>query len=123
MSGRIVGEVFEHAPEDLTQAQMMVLLSIAEQANEKTRIAKFRTSLVHLERRTRLKRGTLKNALGELVRRGLIARQFERGQIGTVQHYRVAELLEHHRNATATHTATPTDEPEGEPEYGSNRTG
>lgn len=98
MSGRLVGEVLDCAPTDLTSAQLLVLVSIAEDARERDRTARYHVSLTHLERRTRLKRGTLKNALSVLVARGLI-KPLHRAQIGTAQHYRLAELYEHHRDA------------------------
>lgn len=104
MSGRIVNEVLERAPEDLTPAQLLVLIALAEAAPEGTRIATHKTSLVDLSRRTRRPRGTVKNALGQLVARGLI-QPMHRGQIGTVQHYRLPVLQEHHRHATAGRSA------------------
>lgn len=101
MSGKLVREVLEYAPEDLTPAQLVVLLSLAEDARDNERVARYHTSLVELQRRTRLARGTLKNTLGVLVARGLIS-PLHRAQIGTVQHYRLAQLDVYHRGAVTT---------------------
>lgn len=98
MSGRLVGEVLDYAPTDLTPLQRLVLVCIAEDARERDRTARYTTSLTDLEKRTCAARGSVKNALGELTRRGLI-KPLHRAQIGTVQHYRLTELYEHHREA------------------------
>lgn len=104
MSGAIVNEVLEHAPEDLTAAQMLVLVALAEDARERgpyARQSRFESSVENLMRRTRLKAGTVRNALAELVGRGLIAPLNGRARPGIVQHYRIAQLAEHHRRTTA----------------------
>lgn len=99
MSGEIVGQVLKYAPEDLTSAQMLVLISLAESAPTKTRLARHHTSVAHLEDRTRLSPGTIRNALSELARRALIRPQFK-ARIGIAQHYYISPLEEHHRAAT-----------------------
>jgi DNA-binding MarR family transcriptional regulator len=99
VSGRIVGEVLKHAPEDLTTAQLLVLVALGEDAREKDRLARY-SSLANLHTKTRLAPGSIKNILKQLTDRGLI-RPLHRAQIGTVQHYRVTELQEHHRRTTA----------------------
>lgn len=104
MSGQIVKEVLENAPEDLTAAQMLVLLSLAEDARERgphARQARYESSVDALMRRTRLKAGTVRNALAELVRRGLLIPLNGRARPGIVQHYRLPEYHEHHRRTTA----------------------
>jgi Fe2+ or Zn2+ uptake regulation protein len=98
MSGRIVGEVLENAPTDLTPAQLLVLVSLAENAPTPTRIAAHHTSVANLERRTRLGPGTIRNALSELAKRGLIKPLFK-ARIGVVQHYYIEPLNEYHRHA------------------------
>ena len=101
MSGRIVGQVFDCAPEDLTPAQLLVLLSVAEDAREKSRLATF-SDVESLVRRTRLKRGTIDNALSVLCQRGLLIRQREKVHRGGYhQEYVVAHLAPHHRAVTA----------------------
>jgi predicted transcriptional regulator len=102
MSGRIASEVYEHAPEDLTQAELTVLAVLALDARETDRIARY-SDLESLHRLTRLKTGTIRNALTELANRGLIVRRIEtvhRG--GKHQEYEVSKLLPHHRNTSLT---------------------
>lgn len=101
MAGRIVKEVLEHAPIDLTPLQMLVLVSLAEDARENTRIARYETSVLDLQRRTRSTSGTIRNALGELSRRGLI-KPLHKARIGIVQNYYVSPMDEHTRHATNT---------------------
>lgn len=112
MGGPIVDEVMEYAPEDLTLGQMAVLNALASDARESgpyERIAKYKSGLPDIVRRARVTEGTAKNALGVLVRRGLIT-PLLKGQIGTTQHYRVTELGPHHRTATASAPVTPEQE-------------
>lgn len=97
MSGRIVGEVLENAPEDLTLSELVVLLAIAEDARDKDRLARF-SDLENLQRRTRIKPGTIRNALSQLTQRGLLAPQVahvHRG--GSHQEYVIPKLEGHHR--------------------------
>lgn len=99
MSGRLVGQALDHAPEDLTSAQMLVLVAICEDARDKTRMASF-SDLESLVRRTRLKPGTVRNALSVLCRRGLLLPQVETVHKGGChQEYVVADLRPHHRQA------------------------
>lgn len=102
MSGRIVGEVMDHAPEDLRPAEYVVLLVIAEDARDRDRISRY-SDLESLTRRARIKPGTIRNALSELTRRALIEplhANVHRG--GRHQEYRVTELKPHHRAASVT---------------------
>lgn len=99
MSGRIVGEILDHAPEDLTLAELLVLVAVGEDARDRDRLARY-SDLEQLVRRTRLKPGTTKNALSELVRRGLLKPAGGPAHKGRHQEYRVTELYEHHRQAT-----------------------
>lgn len=101
MSGRIVGEVLENAPQDLRPAELLVLVSIAEDARDRDRLAKY-SDVSSIVRRTRVAPGTVRNALAELTRRGLVIAQrsnVHRG--GAHQEYVVARLDPHHREATA----------------------
>jgi hypothetical protein len=113
MSGRIVGEVLDHAPEDLRGAEFLTLLAIAEDASDKDRRARF-SDLENLTRRTRQSPGTIRNALSTLARRGLII-PIHRARPGTHQEYLVAELYEHHRHTTVSRpddtNGTPTSHP------------
>lgn len=99
MSGRIADDVLDHAPEDLTQAELMVLVAVALDARESDRIARF-SDVETLVRRTRLKPGTVRNALSVLVRRALIAPTKDRVHRGGAhQEYVVAKLAHGHRAA------------------------
>lgn len=99
MSGRIVGEVLDNAPDDLTNAELLVLISIAEDARDRDRLARF-SDVESLVRRTRLKPGTIRNALAALSRRALIVPTRDRVNRGTHhQEYRVTRLDESHRDA------------------------
>ena len=100
MSGRIVGEVLEYAPCDLTGAQLLVLVSVAEDARDRDRLARY-SDLESIVRRTRLKPGTARNALSILVRRGLLIPTKGRVQRGRDhQEYQLPKLDEHHRDTT-----------------------
>lgn len=111
MSGRLVDEVFEHAPEDLTMPQLLVLLAIAEDAREADRRARYKTSNEDLARRTRRPLGVVRNAVSELVRRGLIKRVHDRVHRGGLhQEYVLAKLSERHRFATMHNQPTPPKE-------------
>lgn len=101
MSGKLVNEVLEHAPIDLTPAQMLVLVSLAEDARDSTRTAMYDTAVTDICRRTRCTPGTVRNALSELSRRGLI-KPLHKARIGIVQQYHIGPLDEHQRHATAT---------------------
>lgn len=99
MSGRIVGEVLDHAPEDLTLSELIVLLTIAEDARDRDRLAKY-SDLESIVRRARIKPGTARNALSTLVRRGLVVPQKDRvHRGGDHQEYIVPKLQPHHRHA------------------------
>jgi len=103
VSGKLVNEVLENAPDDLTAAQMLVLVALAEDARERgpyARQARFESSADDVVRRTRLKPGTVRNVLAQLVHRGLIVPLNGRARPGIVQHYRLTELYPHHRQAT-----------------------
>lgn len=105
MSGRIVGEVLDHAPTDLTLAERFVLVAIAENAREKDRRAQG-CDVSSLAYRTTLKPGTVRNALSELTRRALVKpliAQVYKG--GKHQEYEVTKLYPHHRNTSSTSDA------------------
>ena len=100
MSGRIASEVYEHAPEDLTQAELTVLAVLALDARETDRIARY-SDVESLQRLTRLKAGTIRNALVVLARRGLIVPKLQRvHRGGKHQEYEVTKLHSHHRNVS-----------------------
>lgn len=107
MSGTIVGEALEHAPSDLTTAQLLVLVALAEDARDKgpyARQARIGASVAALMRRTRLSESGVKNALGELKRRGLIVPLIPQARLGKAQNYYLPKLEKHHRDAHYTTT-------------------
>lgn len=99
MSGRIVGEILDNAPQDLTPAELLVLVAIGEDARDRDRVASF-SDLESLTRRTRLKPGTVRNALSSLARRALIKPLKDRvHRGGHHQEYAVPKLNHAHRTA------------------------
>lgn len=111
MSGRIVGEVFDCAPADLTPAERLVLLALAEGARDGERIARYSASKI--ADMTQLKPGTIKNALASLAQRAIIQPQ-HRAQKYRSQDYRITPLSGHHRSLQSHRTVTQT-EPEPDP--------
>lgn len=105
MSGRLVGEVFRNAPNDLTTAQLIVLVALAEDARDKDRLARY-SSVRTLAHQTRLAPGSVKNILKLLTDRGLI-KPLHQAQIGRIQHYRLSELYDYHRTTTPPKENTP----------------
>lgn len=101
MSGRLADEILDHAPADLSPAEMLVLVALALDARESDRQARFHCSTDDLVRRTRLKAGTVRNAISSLCARGLIRRVHERvHKGGKHQEYILAKLGQRHRFAT-----------------------
>lgn len=109
MSGRIVAEVLDYAPEDLTDSQFLTLIALAESARDQTRTTK--TTTAKVARRIRRSPGTVRNAIVELTRRALIA-PTGRPMRGHAQDYRLHQLEAHHRATTVSFlevTRSPTD--------------
>lgn len=100
MSGRIVGEILDNAPEDLTQLELLVLVSIGEEAREKDRTALYNTSAEAIAHRVRSTPSTVRNVLGRLRSRALIIPVHDKVYRGLAQQYVIPKLGEHHRNAT-----------------------
>lgn len=101
MSGRLVAEVLDHAPADLTSAELLVLIALAEDARDSDRQARFHCSVDVLVVRTRLKPGTVRNSLSRLIARGLIRTVHDRvHKGGKHQEYVLAKLSQAHRYAT-----------------------
>jgi hypothetical protein len=69
MGIRLIVEVLDHAPQDLTPSEVLVLLAIAEEANDTTRTAA--PGMTRLARRARLKADSVRRVLQRLHRRGL----------------------------------------------------
>jgi hypothetical protein len=105
MSGKIVGEVFRCAPADLTQAERLVLLCLADKIIEVSgdRVAKTTAAVIADE--CGLTNGTVRNALSSLARRALIV-PLHKASRGHAQDYRLTPLSEHHRAAKRHPTMT-----------------
>lgn len=97
MSGRIVRDVLDHAP-NLPDTEWRVLITLAEDANERDRTARY-CSVTTIANRTRRAEGTVRNALSQLTARGLI-RPLLKAHRGKVQHYEVARFETAHRFVT-----------------------
>jgi hypothetical protein len=99
VSGRIASDVLAYAPEDLTAAELLVLTALALDAREKDRTARF-SDVETLTTLTRLKPGTIRNALSTLAARALIVPTVDRVyRGGRHQEYLVAKLTPEHRDA------------------------
>lgn len=99
MSGRMVGEVLKHAPDDLTQLELLVLVALAEAAAEKDRTARYDVGSDHLAFKVRSTPGTVKNAIRSLKDRGLIVPLFEKPRRGLAQNYRIPKMTDATRRA------------------------
>lgn len=99
MSGRIVGEVLDHAPEDLTILELAVLVALAEVANDRTRLATYKTSAEQIAHRVRSTPSSVKSALFRLRHRGLIVGLHDKPRRGLAQEYSIPKLHEATRRA------------------------
>lgn len=99
MSGRIVGEVLDYAPDDLPRLDFDVLIALAEDAFEKDRTARRRCSDTEIAHRVRSTPSSVRNALSRLKARGLIRPVFGRVYRGQQQNWVVAQLSSYHREA------------------------
>ena len=115
MSGKLVGEIFRCAPADLTAAERLVLLCLAEYAPDRDRTARIPAAMI--AERCCLKLGTVRNALATLAARCLVV-PLHKASKGHSQDYRLTPLSEHHRASTKSPTlelyVNPTD-PEASP--------
>lgn len=73
MSGRIVGEVFQHGPPDLPPTTLLVWVCLAERAFDNDRLG--RKSRSTIARECHLTERSVTRALAELTTRGLISRK------------------------------------------------
>jgi len=99
MSGRLVREVLEHAPNTLTRLELLVLVSLAESANERTRTTYgSQSAAAVIAHRVRSSPATVRNALGALRQRALIKPVHDKVHPGRAQQYVISELHEYHRD-------------------------
>lgn len=117
MSGRIVAEVMDYAPEDLRDSEFLVLLALAESARDHNRTS--RTNTKEIARRSRRSEGTVRNAIMGLTRRCLIYPVHNQASLGSrkriAQDYRIVQLESHHRAATMRFGVTSRDDTKDEP--------
>lgn len=97
MSGRIVGEVLDHAPDDLRPVDFRVLIALAEDAFDSDRTARRRCSAEELAYRARSTPGSVRQSLKRLRDRGLIRPVHARVGPGKQQNWIVAQLSSYHR--------------------------
>jgi hypothetical protein len=99
MSGRLVKDVLQYAPTDLTDKERLVLIALAEDARDRDRIARF-IKLEHIADYARISTGTARNILSRLTNRALIQPTISHANKGRRQQYRIALLTPSHRDAT-----------------------
>lgn len=105
MSGRIVGEVLDNAPVDLTQLELLVLVAIAEEARDRDRTALYNTSAEKIAERVRSTPSSVRNALGRLRQRCLLIPLHEKVHRGLAQQYKLPVMTKATRRAVWTTTA------------------
>jgi len=99
MSGRLVREVLEHAPHTLTRLELLVLVSLAESANDRDRTTYgSQSAATVIAHRVRSSPATVRNALGALRQRALIKPVHGATHPGRAQQYVISELHEYHRD-------------------------
>lgn len=99
MSGRIVGEVMHHAPDDLPRLDYLVLLCLAEDAHDKDRTARNECSDVILAYKVRPPStpASVRQALKRLKDRALIRPVHSRVFTGKQQNWVITKLSSYHR--------------------------
>lgn len=100
MSGRLVGEVLNHAPVDLRMLDRFVLVALAETAQDKDRTARYSSSAEAIADRIQSTPPSVRNALARLRARGLIVPQIAKCRRGQAQHWYIVKLTESHRTTT-----------------------
>lgn len=100
MSGRLVKEVLENAPETLSRLELLVLVSLAESARDHDRATRgSNAAAAVVAHRVRAPIPSVRNALGSLRQRALIKPMHAHARRGLAQQYVLAELHEWHREA------------------------
>ena len=97
MSGRIVGEVLRHAPEDLPRLDLIVLICLAEDAHDKDRTARGDCSDAVLAYKARSTPGSVRHALKRLKDRALIRPVHAKTHRGQQQNWTITKLSDYHR--------------------------
>lgn len=99
MSGRMVREVLDNAPCDLTHLELLVLVALAETAPDKDRTARHGADTEALADRTRSTPGAVRNTLSKLRARGLIVPLYAKPRKGLAQNYRLPVMTPGTRRA------------------------
>lgn len=98
MSGRIVEEVLDYAPDDLPRLDLMVLVALAAEARDSDRTAKGKhTGAEALAGRVRTSPASVRNALARLRQRALIRPVHEKARRGQQQNWVITKLSDYHR--------------------------
>lgn len=99
MSGRLVKEALEYAPQTLTTLELLVLVSLAESARDNDRETRGGSSAAEIvAHRVRAHPSSVRRTLAGLVARGIIKPVHERAHRGQAQQYRITELMPWHRD-------------------------
>lgn len=106
MSGRLVKNVLQYAPVDLTDKERLVLIALAEDARERDRIARFIT-VEEIADYAQISTGTVRNILSRLTARALVQPTLSHANKGRRQQYRIAFLTPEHRAATIRKASSP----------------
>lgn len=100
MSGRLVGEVLRYAPHDLTQLELLVLVSLAEAVKGNERVSRYYSSSDHIADRVRSTPPSVRNVIAKLTQRGLIVPLIEKCNRGVAQQYEIPRMNDATRRAT-----------------------
>ena len=106
MSGRLVKDVLQYAPTDLTDKERLVLIALAEDARDRDRIARFIT-IDQIADYVGSTPGSVRNIISRLTSRALIQPTIRRTDRTRRQQYRVAFLTPEHRHATVRNASPP----------------
>lgn len=101
MSGKLVGEVLDHAPADLRGLDLLVLVALAEAAHDKDRTAYKDSSADAIAYRVRSTPSSVRNALGRLRQRALIRPVHATVGPGKAQNWILTKLSDYHREGGA----------------------
>jgi hypothetical protein len=97
VSGRIVGEVLHHAPEDLPKLDFLVLIALAEDARDSDRVARKECSADVLAYKVRSTPASVRQALKRLKDRALIRPVHAKVHRGHQQNWTITKLSSYHR--------------------------
>lgn len=97
MSGRIVGEVLHHAPDDLPPLDFRVLICLAEDAHDKDRTARNECSAEILAYKARSTPASVRQSLKRLKDRALIRPVHAKVFTGKQQNWVITKLSSYHR--------------------------